>query len=523
MKYKDLPNTAIEFNNNVKSGVFSFDDFWSFVYGGIINPTPRIYTKNEKTWKVFNINNYFIIAVFYHESAEVKEVDGGRLEKIYATNSLLDLIKENEVKFWNKSVKSLLYSSKHEQEERLHYHRYYNYIYVDLEFKNLISIVSDYFKNVGLCPLDLNDRLIKDKELKQIWNSDALPNEKQFYAALYHSSDSASSMDNEVGVSLVNIQEELAGFLFNEYWHGDKLENIDLSNESIEYPIPNIIFENSENIPNLIKISSSKSQFNLGYEKLIFELLAKFGGKAFVLTPDLNIIGFKPNRFIPLNEKKYYLYEFTKDYFGDISLKNMELEILIEIEEYWELLHENSKKFLRTGYFLYKRSECGSEFLLDTSIASLTYAKCIENEMVQRIVIPFKKHFENNFNEFDMSRELEDFNLKKMSLFLMGSNQTPPELGTFSYFLHNVITSKKRASWSVSIKAFKSFCETCKNPDFLLNKELLYTMLSQIAKKYRNGGAHIKVLPIEYVSEFHDILFKKKFIRTFINSTKRVS
>jgi hypothetical protein len=221
-------------------------------------------------------------------------------------------------------------------------------------------------------------------------------------------------------------------------------------------------------------------------------------------------------------KKKHYLYESTKDYFGDISLKNMELDILIEMEDYWELLHENSKKILRTGYFLYKRSECGSEFLLDTSIASLTYSKCIENEMVHRIVIPFKKFFENNFSGCDMSLDLDDSNLNKMSLFLIGRDQTPPELGSFSYFLQNAINSKKRASWSVSIKAFKSFCETCEDPDFLLKEELLFKMLSLIAKKYRNGGAHIKVLPIEYVTEFHNILFEQNFLKRFIKATRPV-
>jgi hypothetical protein len=305
MKNKDLPDTALVFNNNVKNGVFTFENFWGFVYDIIPSRTPRIYTKKEKTWEVFDVNNYFVIAVYSHKIGDVKEVHGGILEKVFATNSLLELIQENEVEFWNKSVKSKLYSSNHEQEERLHYHRYYNYIYVDVEFKNLISIVSDYFKNdIGLYPLGLNDRLIMDKELKQIWDSDSLPNEQQFYAALYHSADSASSMDNEVELTVVNIHEQLSSFLLNEYWFQNILEDIDLSDKSIEYPVPNIIFENCTNIPHLIKISSSKSRFNLVYEKLIFELSSKFDGKAFVLTPDLHIIGFKPNKFIPLSEKK---------------------------------------------------------------------------------------------------------------------------------------------------------------------------------------------------------------------------
>jgi hypothetical protein len=523
MKYIDLPITAEEFNNNVKNGVFNLNDVWNFEYDLDLSQLPKIYTKNEKTWKVFNINNYFVVAVFYYKIGEIKEVDGGRLEEVYATNSLLEIIQENEIEFWNRSVKSRLYSSNQEQKERVYYHRYYNYIYVDVEFENLVSIVSDYFKNdIGLYPLDLNDRLITDKELKQIWDSDAHPNEQQFYASLYHSSDSSLSMDNEVGVSLINIHEQLYNFILNEYWDNGKLEDIDLSNKSIDHPIPDIIFENCTNIPHLIKISSSKSQFNLVYENLIFELLNKFDGNAFVLTPDLHIIGFKPNKYISLSEKKYYLYESTNDYFGDISLKNMELDILIEMEDYWELLHENSKKFLRTGYFLYKRSECGSAFLLDTSIASLTYSKCVENEMVQRIVMPFKKYFENNFNGCDMSLDLEDIHLKKMSLFLIGRDHTPPELGSFSYFLKNAINSKKRASWSVSIKAFRSFCETFESPDFVLNEELLFTMLSQIAKKYRNGGAHIKVLPLEYVTEFHNILFEQNFLKKLIKSTRPV-
>lgn len=522
MKHINLPFTAEEFNSNIKNGTFNPYDVWSLEFD--LYQIPKIYTKNDKTWKIYNINNYYVIAVFHNKIGEKKEIDGGRLVEVYAAYSLLEIIQENEVQFWEKSVRSHIYSSKQEQKERLKYFRYYYYIYVDEDFKNLASIISDYFKNDrGLYPIDLNDRLIKDKELKEIWDTEANPYEQQFYAALYNSSDSSNSIDNEVGVTLINIHQQLYSFTFNEYYNCDKLVEIDLTNKSIDNPIPEIIFERCSNIPHLIKISSSKSRFNLEYENLVFELLNKFNGNAFLLTPDLNIIGIKPNKYIPITERKYYLYESTENYFSDVSLKNMELDILIEMEEYWEQLHENSKKFLRTGYFLFKRSESGSEFLLDTSIASLTYSKCVENEMVQRIVLPFKEHFENNFKLFDVSLDLEDINLKKMTSFLIGKDITPPELGTFSYFLKNVIHSKKRANWSVSINAFKSYCQTIEDSNFILNEELLYTMLSQIAKKYRNGGAHIKVLPIEYVTEFHKILFEQNFLKKFINATRIVN
>ena len=396
---------------------------------------------------------------------------------------------------------------------------YSNFLYIDHDYDQLLKFTSDFCLNeMNLCQLDSNECQIRDRTLYDVWDPSSIINRTILYT---HSSD-INFPGSGILLKVINMKTTIAVGLFSSS-SKEYMKHVDKSPGDIEpsAQIPKIIFDKCSDIPHMIEINYSRSWLypRIGY-KLMTGLAQIFPGKAFMISPDNNILEIKANPYLTEEEKIGYLYEFSTDYLNDDQLNEVALEIQHKIRNTWDLLNENSKKFLANGYFLYNQAVRGSKLLMDFSLPSIAYAKCIENEMVQRIIVPYKKHYEEHFIDEDISLDLDDIQVKRMASYLAGNLKTPPELGTFSYFLKTAINSKKRVQGSISIRAFRSYCDTLSDPDYLLNEDRAYNFFNLVATKYRNGSAHIKLLPLDYLIEFHEKLFIKEKLRELIECTE---
>jgi len=487
-----LPVSALEFNLLDKEK--RINAFWCFIASHSCNS--KIFEDDSGTWSINEANGYFVISYFTYPNGWASDFFKGNLENIYASEDLLDFVFLNKKDIWQEWINTTILVKDDENPPPKFYLSHF--LFIDAPYQDILERISSYFYNdFRMCQVNSDDQRI-DSELISNWKASNNRNS----AVLYLNGYEAGIAGSGITIRIENTHLQLA-------------------EDDLIHPIPFLIFNKCSTVPHIVEIFYSRlwKYPDLG-TKIMRDLALKFEGRAFMISSDYNIMAIKSNKYLSVEEKIYYLYDHLTGYITEEDL-NLSSEIVSKIlGEYWDMLSENSRIFLATGYSLYQYALRSSTFLFDTSLPSLAFAKCIENEVIDKIMIPFKLHFEKNFNKEDLCFDLKDEQLKTTASFLLGNAKTPPELGTLSHFLKNAINSKKRAIDSGSIRAFKSFCSTRKNPDFFINEEKLCTKLFLISSKYRNGGAHIKVLPLEYVIEFYTILFKEGFIIELLESSQ---
>ncbi len=144
--------------------------------------------------------------------------------------------------------------------------------------------------------------------------------------------------------------------------------------------------------------------------------------------------------------------------------------------------------------------------ILDASPSAIQFSKCLEIEIEQKLLLPFRAYFSSSpFRSEDLSNDLTDKDISKVSIFLTKPDSKAPELGTFAYFLSIVINSKTRGKTSPTIRCFKEFVNQFVNSGFILSSNF-QKLIEQITTKYRNGSAHTKALPFELLEEFYNLL-----------------
>ena len=491
MDYKELPGSADVFNSLDDSK--RIDSFW---YPIAVNDSGTHYISKDRAWVINKVNGYIVIASFDGEYEDnLDDILEGKLISVSAVEDLVDFIHSERKDIWNKWINtSLKIPDKGKQPEKYYYS---NFLFVDAPYKEILEKVSTYFHNdFPMYPVDGDDHTIKS-ELINNWN----PSINRNSTVLYFYGSEASLAGSGISLYIENTHLQLA-------------EN------NLSHPIPSIIFQKCKTVPHIVEIGFSRKwrYSDIGYE-IMLGLAEKFEGKAFMISSDYRVMAIKANKFLPLEEKITQLVEYVSDYISDESLKQAASDVSRLLGDYWHLLYKNSQTFLVTGFYLYNYAIRNSSRLFDTSVSSVAFSKCIETEIEQKIILPFKEHFEENFKLGDLLFDLKDEHLKRISLYLANKSLKPPELGSFAYFIKNVIRSKKRAEISGSIKAFKSFCQTRKNPDFFLDENNLCSKLVLISTRYRNGSAHTEILPVEKLIEFYNLLFRDAFIKELLDNT----
>lgn len=492
MEYTDLPSYTDEFNH------FELDKranrFWCSIY--VYDNFNIIFQSNIEAIVYYEVNNYFVVVHFIYPLGYANELFKGEIENVYACHDILDLIYKYKKDIWQKWINTPFLVKRDEDLTPEYYLSHY--LFIDAPYKEILNRVSSYFFNdFRLSPVDADENLIRS-ELIHLWNPYAASNS----AILYFNNYDISFAGSGIAIHITN-------------------SHLQIADDYLAHPVPSIIFDKCTTVPHIVRIEySRKWAYPEVGNKIMKDLALKFDGKAFMISSDYTVMAVKSNKYLSVEKKIFLLDQHLTSYLTERNLEFYAKQVAEKLGNYWDMLSENSRTFLATGYNLYRFAIDTSACLFDTSLPSLSFAKCIEIEMVFKVILPFKEYFENNYSKDDLNWDLNDVHLKKMALFLAGDIIVPPELGSFAHFLKNAINSKQRASYSGSIKAFKAFCLTRKAPEFFLNEKALCSKLFLISNRYRNGSAHIKILKVEYLLEFYALLFKDGFIAELLESSQ---
>ena len=169
-----------------------------------------------------------------------------------------------------------------------------------------------------------------------------------------------------------------------------------------------------------------------------------------------------------------------------------ELRIAIEKlkikENRIQYLDSKTLRFLASAEYLSSKIE--EDYSLDWSPVIIGLCKAFENELVEKIIRPFKSHCKS----IDISNDLKDNDLSKIAKYILTDDAKEPELGTFAHFLQTVLNSKSRRQTSNLIKTFYEFLADFPYSNWILDKSGLLSAIISISNNFRNKAAHIEEL-----------------------------
>ena len=282
---------------------------------------------------------------------------------------------------------------------------------------------------------------------------------------------------------------------------------------NLQYPLYKSVLSRFNNVPIPIIFNYPRRGYYHGsivYDRYIIPLVKQLddnGANCWIHSTDNQVIFIKNNPLLSLEEKIELLHR-NNEYYFEKKYREEQSEVLKHLfGDYWNLLSKKSREMLITSFSLYKFFKKIEDISDESSPASIEFSKCVETELAEKLLKPFKKFYNNSeFKEMDLSSDIKDRDLSSMARYIKEIDAKTPELGTFAYYLSVFIHSKKRAKNSAVLQAFKEFVSQLPRPEFVTDKNILLDTLTRITTKYRNGAAHTELLPFKVLDEFYQLL-----------------
>ena len=301
--------------------------------------------------------------------------------------------------------------------------------------------------------------------------------------------------------------------------------------QTLKNPISDWIYEKLEDIPCVVKFDFPRnSLYHFGsttldsYVKPFYIELAQNKIKSALFSATEEFYYIKTDPFLDDDQRLARLYV----YLGSLVDKELMAKWTQRAEQLfglnWQDLSSVSRNSLSMGIGLFEQFSHFEDSLLDASAPAIQFSKCIETELEQKLLLPYREYFNSSeYKSQDMQADLKDKDIVRMADFLRKPESKALEMGTFAYFLSVVINSKSRAETSLVIRSFKEFVQELEGADFLINTSFTST-LNTIISKYRNGAAHTKALPMSDVNEFYHLLLgqnKDGLLHKLISALKK--
>ncbi|MBF0264499.1 MAG: hypothetical protein HQL46_04445 [Gammaproteobacteria bacterium] len=214
------------------------------------------------------------------------------------------------------------------------------------------------------------------------------------------------------------------------------------------------------------------------------------------------------------NEQIDEIYKLLDKESENADISKYQNNVIIEFPKY-NLLENNSLKFLESSYYLYdKLKEVQGD---DYSPYVLQFSRVIENELLHKFFIPFNRKFNlyEDKNEI-LEKEMNNFNTKIFAKFLYKNNEkyTLGSMQTIIGFIYK--SNGNTLQKSTLLQVFRKYVITLINPDFLSKDNV--DLLSTLTSKYRNKAAHTEIITFEDANEFSSVT--KSLITLLLNSYK---
>lgn len=181
-------------------------------------------------------------------------------------------------------------------------------------------------------------------------------------------------------------------------------------------------------------------------------------------------------------------------------------------EDNWEKLHPNTQSFLISGKIIYKEIEpIPDSFNIDFSGPIIPLCAAVENELKTKIFSPYKRHYQNLYNEKKNKKQQSEFMKNKVPFGLKYNNTFSKDnfltIGSLN-ILAGYDTKTKIVKFHKEKELFMNFCKkifTYKNEadleDFLYGDKGLIKLVDKLRVNHRNEAAHTAYLPKTTVEE----------------------
>ena len=172
------------------------------------------------------------------------------------------------------------------------------------------------------------------------------------------------------------------------------------------------------------------------------------------------------------------------------------------------LIKENRLKYLddQTIRFLasaeHISSKLDEDYSLDWSPVVIGLCKSFENELVLKIIRPFKFACQS----IDIENDKSDKDIGRVAKYIDSNDSKDPEIGTFGHFLQTALNSKQRRETSNLIKAFYDFLSRYPYSNWILDNLGLLNSIQLISKNFRNKAAHLDELTKSDFEECKELL-----------------
>lgn len=449
----------------------------------------EIKKENSREEYYYSVNGNIDYEVFTLDTEE-QLID----KKMLTQKEILKIIKENIKEYWARNVNVELTNFSSQTERSFESNYIKHKLYVAGDYHTIIKIIIN---------------ALSEKEYYHY-----SPEEDR--AVIIKSSDYFEK--NKIDPFHFSITSYIFRTEFNEGFPGCLItvENIPARislMENLKEPVYDWVFERLEDIPCIVEFDFNfKSYYNFGdsvykfYVTPFYLNLCKNNIRSLLFSIDDEAFYIKTNPLLNENERLLQLEILTGRVIDPNYLEKLEKKAKKILGAYWEELTQVTRQSLIRGIDVYETDRIYNGDILDSSPASIQFAKCIETEIEQKLLLPYRKYFiESDFKNLDLSNDLNDTQVSKMTNFLTKPKSKAPELGTFAFFLSNAINSRSRVKTSITIKSYLQYILFYKDSDFLKSKEF-YDTLILISTKYRNGAAHTKALPYSYLLEFYEKL-----------------
>jgi len=432
-------------------------------------------------------------------------------KKKLTQKEILKIIKENFKEYWgsNVNVEMTDFTSQIDRSFESNYIRHKMYVAGD--YYSIVKIILDTLSDKEYYHYSLEeDRAVKIQSTNYLQKNELSPFSFSITSFMYRTECSEGYPGCMISVN--NIPARLSTL------------------ENLREPIYDWVFDRLEDIPCTVEFDFNfKSYFSRGksvynyYVTPFYLNLIKNNIRSLLFSIDDQVFYIKTNPLLNESERLIQIDLLTgraidPEYVGKLEIKAKKL-----LGKYWDELSQVTRLSMMRGLEEFETDRIYNGDILDSSPASIQFAKCIETEIEQKLLLPFRNYFNSSgYGNLDPSPDLRDNMVARMITFLITPSSKAPELGTFAFFLSKNITKGSRTTSSNTVKAYLEHIQSYQNPDFLKSIEF-QEMLNLITTKYRNGAAHTKALSYAHLLEFYNKLFgtdQNGFLFKLLNAMK---
>jgi hypothetical protein len=463
----------------------------------------------EVIHKDYKAEYYLSSTNFYGYDVYKINNDDKLIEKLEVSQEeILQIIKINYSDYWNRNINVEPSTRKNQSENSYQAHK----LFVLADYETILKILLDTLTKLQYYISDSSDNLSIIKTADILTENHQIDEERFSIISYMYRTEYNEGYPG----CLINVQ--------NTPRIISKLIDLD-------EPIFDWLFDKLEGIPCIIDVDFNRnSAFSFGNSTLeryitpfYFEL-CKHNIKSVLFSVDNEAYYIKTNKFISDEERLQKLGIYSGKPMDPNNNEKLIRNAKKVLGEFWHKLTPTSQTIFPVGLEYYETYRLYNGNILDCSPASIQFSKLVETEIEQKLLLPFRDFFnKSEFKTQDLTSDLKDKDICRMTGFLNNPESKAPELGTFAYFLSVALNSKSRAKTSPTIKSYKEYIKSFDDSNFLLSK-LLFDILTTISSEYRNGAAHTKALDYIKISKFYKMLIGDKndgFIFTLLNSLNK--